>query len=128
MVSYQALEEGQQDVRQALTASLAHLSFDGSMSEQVERQIDILHRLMTAARELVLEHILPELPGPFWPTNILTAQYHFDGSRAATCHNCGGRVIRKVSGMFYTERVGQLMSVHAAGSSPISSKAGRSRR
>lgn len=95
VVSYQALEGGQQDVRLALTASLAHLSFDGSMAEQVERQIDVLHRLMTAARELFLEHILPELPGPFWPTNILTAQYHFDGSRASTCHNCGGRVIRK---------------------------------
>jgi hypothetical protein len=95
MISYQALEEGRRDVRQALTASLARLSFDGSMAEQVEQQINILHSLMTAARELFLEHILPELPGPFWPTNILTAQYLFDSSRATTCHNCGGCVIRK---------------------------------
>jgi hypothetical protein len=92
---FSMLCEGERDIKGELANTLACLSFDCAAPILTERQCAFARSLSEIARDIALEDILPSMSGPFWLTNVLTSEYHFDGSNKGTCPNCGGTSIQK---------------------------------
>lgn len=87
---YNELQKGLSHIETLLAGSLALLAKDGETVGQLERQINAVKELSSAASDAILEFIVPQLEGSFWLPNLHAPAHWLEGIGPARCPSCKG--------------------------------------
>lgn len=94
--AYQELRNAESHAAQEVVQLLMALRFDGLAPGNVDQYVTKLASVARAARDVLLDALLPELAGSFYLTNMFADEYRFTGATPSRCPYCAGLAMDKL--------------------------------
>lgn len=89
------IEAAETEARHTALRRLTAVRFDIDACRDLDRLIAAIESLGRFLRELLMEHLVPQLASSFYLTNQLVPEHLYTGGEAEACRYCGGSSIRK---------------------------------
>ncbi len=95
LLAVPAPDAEERQVQRAFVRTQLGMGFNGGAAAELRALAGAARALASQTRAAIFAEVVPKLAGPFWLTNVLSADYHFERGAAVPCQNCRGPAIER---------------------------------